>query len=832
MAALSLAALALTTSSCVEPARLTSIPDTSAYVGAIGLLVEDGRVTQVFGYDEPPPLDRVELPEAQDYLLFVYDRPVADLGLDLPLQLVDAQDPRAVGLPVASAAWALEIEGAARWVPLESRPRAVEDLRLRGVTTQSCAELGGCFLTEAARDRLQCAFDCADQIDFDVRVPELPRLDVSTPCRGGWVTRDDAWALDPLLSDVADEVLVRRCAAPPDAACPGPQAQLGLEDRCAPLSACEASARRARIPAGVPVVYVPEPISGGPQGPAAESLAQADAAAEPGAYAVLGPGTWELDAAPQNLAGVLGACAADTTVRLGQPWSGGVLEDLRLVPEASSWAGLRLARVEVTLPSGRGFSAPDARFDQVWFRGDEAPVSPAVIELGGQAALERGRVDGAAAISIAPGATVTLRDVRIQPTLAGVVLDVRGEVQATDVAIEGPEAWTVAVRASGSLRATGLSLVGSAPPVAASLRVEGQAELVASRLEQADVLVHGEDGELVLRDSSATPGVASSVGTIRAERGARLELAQVVTERVRVELVEARGRVSDVVSKGQALLRVDPRTPEEDEDPPRFVALVADGSTLTAERVAFVDTPSAVAGRRAFSARLADVVVSRPNCEPFAFGPGPFREGLDQQLRQRRRCNVIIYPGEYAYPHPAEDYMRRFEVELDGVWVRSAGLAGPFRNELQVVGAGRFVARDIRFVRTTSRGLFIQGDVDFDVRRTRFENAGIQGACFFPGYRLEPTPDFGVGARDPSGVLAGARADGMDVGYYQLVGPDVEPDVEITDLTVRDATRGIVRARADDRSLAVPLDLEAFLIRNALVDVGDLQGPTVNPSCD
>jgi hypothetical protein len=463
---------------------------------------------------------------------------------------------------------------------------------------------------------------------------------------------------------------------------------------------------------------------------------------------------------------------------------------------------------------------------------------PPVLGLQGETTLERVALTGDAEINVPPMARAEARDVRISGFTGGGHVFVRGELDAEDWVVEGV-APRVTVDGDGRLVGRGVALLATpdSPPVSFTVGGRaGAAELEAARLRNVGVLVNRA---LTLRDValSSDAGRAPDVVTVLGsstpgDPRARIELSRVTAERTAFRLRAAVADFVDFAAKGEELLRVDPRTPEEVDVVSRYVGIVADTSSVTLTRTAFVDVPAVLAGRRAFSATVVDALVSRTACEPFAFGPGPIRQGLDQVLRGGRPCENLLYDADYPYPHPLAEYAERFAVKLERVWVRSAGLAGPFRNELQVVGDGALDVDDLNFTRTTSRGLLVQGPVALDVRRAVFAEPGIQGACFFPAVRLEPTMGVGVGPSDPTGILDGVLSDGMDVGFAQLLGVDIEPDLVVRNYVVRGAEQGIFRARASDRTFAVPFDIEDFLVRNALVDVDDLQGATPNESCD
>lgn len=835
----------LAVAACTSPLTLEDVPDVSTRESAIMVVTREGAVARVVGYDPPPPLDQVAARDGETIHAFLYDRPLADLGLVMPLSLAAAGDERAVGLPAAAVELRLALGDDARWAPIDVRPRAIDELRLRGATVEICARLGGCFADAAAAERLDCDLACADRIAFEVRPPRLPRLDATAACRAGWRAEERALDLDPLLAEVGTRVDVRLCSPPPDVECSPGTHQPALALECSALAACGAAAQAARLPQSGPVAYVPSAQSGGPAGPAFPSLLAAVAGVEAGTTIALGPGAWTLGAGGAGLA-LVGRCPEQTVVEVAAGDGGSNVEGLsvsgltlRLAPTAGAPLRARdwtAAQTRVVLTAAGRLVVEGGRLEGV--RVETEAGAEAIVELSGAAEVrsaDLARVD----LVIADRASVRMDDVRVRARAEATALDVRGRLDASDLLVARGGPFAARVGPGAELVGRGLAMLGEAvvrpdrTEGAARLDVEGQVQLAASRLENVDVRAEGASAGLALDDSTVLRRRSRDAGLVRVDAGGAVELTRVAVERTRVVGRGAEVVVRDLVAWGDEIVRVDPRTPEELDLGTPFVALVVDGGSLDLERAAFSDVPAAVAGRRAFDARLVDLTVSRSTCEPFAFGPGPVRRGLDLGLRDGRRCEGVLYPQSYGYPHAPEDYLASFSVRLDGVWARSAGLAGPFRNELQVVGTGRFSARDVRFVRTTSRGLLAQGDVRLDVERASFENPGVQGACFFPAIRLEPTPDLGFGAANPSGTLDRVRSLDMDVGYVQLVLPDVEPDVEIRGLTVQGARQGIVRARASDRTFGVPLDLGDFLVGNAFLDIeDDLQGPTPNQSCD
>jgi hypothetical protein len=840
MNARSIGALAGLVVACAETVALDAPPDTSGYVSAILVVARGGAVDRVLGYRTVPAFDRLTYAEDETLHLFLYAQPLDGLGLTVPagdgpvveLEIVGADDPPAVGLPAAASELVLLTDGEpVRWSPLDARPQPIDELLLRGFTAGTCAELGGCFLDEAARDRLACSPDCADRVAFEVAPPALPRLAPEAPCRDGWFPEDARWSVDAQLAEVATELRVRACAPPVARACAESEYQPALSVACVPLATCTEAAQLAALPDDTPIAYVPTALPGGPAGNVFDTLAGAAAALGEGGAVVVGPGEYVLpDASAPGLV-VVGRCPAETTLTGSGPLPTGLTLRRVFVDRAGLGDGWRVESSRVRLVPQSQPGPEDLQLRDVRLEVASGVTSAATVFLWGQVRALRVDVGPGVDWRVVEGADAELTDVRFRGADRSAALVVAGAARARDVVADFEEApGPVRVGSGGRLDAEGLAVRGAEPGT--GLIIDGEATVASLRLVDGDVWVRGPGGSLSLRDAAISSDVPGVPSVVRVTDGASLVLERVTAERTGFRLSGAAASFVDFAAKGDELLRVDPRTPEEVDVVTRYVGIVADSSSVALTRAAFVDVPAVLAGRRTFAAAAVDLLVSRPTCEPFAFGPGPVREGLDQDVRDSRPCENLLYDADYPYPHPPPAYDDRFAVKLERVWVRSAGLAGPFRNELQVVGAGTLDVDDLRFVRTTSRGLLVQGPVALDVRRAVFAEPGIQGACFFPAVRLEPTSGFGVGPSDPTGILEGVLSDGMDVGFAQLIGADVEPDLAIRDYVVRGAEQGIFRARATDRTFAVPFAIEDFLVRNALVDVDVLQGATPNESCD
>lgn len=824
----------LAMSACVQPLTLEPPPETPAYASAVGVVVRNQVVVRALGYGDPPPLDRIVLEPDQELYLFFFDRDLESLGLELPLRVAASGDPQAVPLPAAQLGLGLEIGSTARWVTLDGRPGVVDDLRLRGVTAISCAERGGCFPTAADRERLQCAFDCAERIAFEVAPPTLPDLGAERSCRAGWSSADRSFELDPLLEDLTDRVRVRTCGLPVSDDCGTDAMQAALDEACRPLAECSAVSQLSALPAGAPVVYVPAAVAGGPEGLVFASVAAADAGALADAVVVLGAGRFTVPPALDRVAALVGRCPAETA-----------LDFAGAIP-----SGLDIARVRLEPPPG-GLIAGPIRSSRIALRGalsvsgtrledvridGAAPVEAVVASLGDGAALERVMITEGVSLRIDDEAEVSFREVRLSARPGSAPLRVEGALDATDFALTVTAPTRISVEEGGRWDGRGVDL-GSAPGARLEdetvVEVEGTLELRESRMRGAELDVVGGEAELRFEDGGIGEPTRFRTVALRARDGASVWLRRVASERATMWVRRGTAELADWIATGDPLERVDPRDGLEIDVGTDFVALKTEDARVSVDRAVFVDAPSVLAARPGSDVTLRDVVVSRSRCEPFALGPGPVRAGLDLDVRDARRCQRMLYPaGEYDYPHPPEEYGQPLRAELQRVWVRSAGLAEPFRTELQAAGTVELDVEDLRFLRTTSRGLLMQGDVRFDVRRAIFENPGVQGACFFPAVRLEPTPDLGFGPRAPTGALDGILSDGMDVGLIELLGADFEPRFTVRNMTIRDAFRGIVRARASDRTFAVPIDLADFVVANVFVDVESLQGATANESCD
>ncbi len=847
------AAVALT--GCTSLVELEGTPDTSSVRGGIAVLVRDGEVRKLIGYEAAPELDRLVLRKGDLLYMLLYPSPLNELGLELPLTQAFPSDPRSVALPVASEEVQLVEQGdTLRWVGLTERPAVLEDLRVRGVTPELCASGGGCFEDEAARERLQCDFGCPDAIAFEVETPELPRLSDLEACPSGWVRTDESYPLDGRLADAGLRAIAfRSCRARPSLGCNLDSRQVG--ETCQPLSDCAIEAQLAALRPGAPIAYVPNAPPGGPPGDAFETLSEAVSEASATTNIAVGPGVYALpEVLPEGVV-IVGRCSAETTLTMGpvHQAGGGEVMGVRLsaAPSttlAGSWI-LRAVRLQIFAGRELTIESKAELFLRSGRIHSEVPGPPGRYIVEGRGRLESSHLSGSVEVEVRPEARLELSDVRVEVAGAGTPLTNAGRLTVERTVISdvgGAQAPLVRQIESGRMAAFGLE-ADSQREGGFSFELAGTSSLAGAFLSLPGIRVAGEGSRLFLDDVDLFHSKEDTVDpALVVSDGAELSASRLRWFREPIVADHGAIVIRDSVAKGDPLEVVDAGDFFELGEVRRYVPLLVDGGSASVERTAFVDSASAVQGRRSrltaleegefgFEIELEDVVVSRSVCEPFVFGPGPYRQGRDETIKVERPCTPAFFNARYPYPHDAEPgvYADPYRVRMSRVWARSAGVAQPMRNEISVVGRGVFEATDVRFLRATARGLLMMGDVRFDLQRLSFEDAGVQGACFFPALRLEPTPNTGeIQPADPYGRIDGFRSLDMDVGFMQLLGRDVEPPITLERYLVENASLGILRALPEEKTVEVPIPIDRFIVDNALVDVEVLQGATPNENCD
>ncbi len=784
--------------------------------GATVLVVLQGSKSRIFAYPDVPLFERITVAADARVYAFVYRQGLAELGLDEgPVRAPPPDEGRP--LPPTDRRLVLRNEGsgARRWVFVDTRPAEVDRVRLPGLTSGRCAEVGGCYLGEQAWGRRDCALDCAAAVQVDPRPPRIPRPAVGQGCPERFLAQRVTVPMPGGLGLQEEPVFARTCRALPDQDCGDGGFQRAGDPACQPLASCSepdfAAVLRSVVADGT-VWFVGSPPEGAPPGTAVADLPEALERARDGDVLALWDGahTWPAQAPPAPAVHVVGRCpsSVDLSVPAG-------------VTEGDAQVYRTTVRLEGT--------------DRVFpFRRLESSVL---------------RIDGPSRVDVPAGRMVQFRDAKVLGPGASVRVSGRLNLDGVDWSEPGLD-----VLEDGQVEGVDLRL----RPSGAWVRVLGGRLRVVQSTSRARMSVSG--GVLVGRQShwdGSELGEAPSIEVSAGEADVRdggfegsgpwIRIFEEGTGRVRNSWSEggtpwvfrvSGGRldVSEMlffdggIRVDRGFVRVEDTTSSRSQSAFLFV----EDGTVEASRALRLDHGVVVSLRGEGTLELEDAairVLRSSCCEPFIVGPVPRRSASER--RRRRMRDLECVPGDENVELPNARYLEPWTVRFDRVWVEDLGEAEPLKSVIRTVGTGRLTLRDVFYPRTPGRGLLVQGPIDFRLERVVFRQS-LLGSCFFPGLRLEPARQSSVEpAEYYRGTIEGLSISDMPVGLHVQVGPSSAPDVEVSDLRVERVAVGLSHVRAGRKDQFVPPDPLQWQVRAVYRQVGDaVFAASPNLTCD
>ncbi|MEQ9503343.1 MAG: right-handed parallel beta-helix repeat-containing protein [Deltaproteobacteria bacterium] len=352
-------------------------PDEGTRSMLLGLALPAGGVrVEAFAWPDERP-GQLGIATNTDISVLFYTATLDELGIR-PGPVTDARgemNNRRLPLPDQAFAATVLASGLGTWEPRNTIDDELASFRIAGGSVATCAEAGGCFVSEADVAAGSCAATCPEPTRPDPPgTPMPPEAPDFGTCPDGWQTVD------------VDGIAACR---PPARDCVGNQF-IG-DVTCGDVgAACDASGWPVVVPNDRPVRYVDATVAPGGAG-TREDPHDTIAAAIDGAPAsvaiALKRGT-HVDPARtfSGLVQFVGGCAEETTIQLGGPWAitGAASElgfaDVTIGRGTITANAAKLTAERTIFTGGGGIRAPhvtgtDVTFDRVVF---DAPLGVAV----------------------------------------------------------------------------------------------------------------------------------------------------------------------------------------------------------------------------------------------------------------------------------------------------------------------------------------------------------------------------------------------------------------------------------------------------------------------
>lgn len=780
------------------------------------LVTLDPEGARVDAYAGPVTLDAIRFPAEARLFAFYYPRTLTELALE-PGVVPQAGEGPSREIPPADLELELVEGDPWTWLELGPRPIELDAVRLPGTTPGGCAAAGGCYLNEQALELQQCTLACQDQISVQPAEPAVPRITGISSCPPGW---QPSSALQVPFPDLVErEPITFPSCVPPDRvpSCTAAEYQPASASDCRTAALCDDGAWFADLTAfadGHPIRYVGTRPEGAPAGEEVATLSAALSASGTQDVVAVPDGEYSFGPGVAHGAVIVGRCPERTVLTFDGPAE---------LPPA-----LTVARATLRL-AGTGIYPLSGTLEI--FNGYVVPVGGPVVSMaGGTFRVTDGALGAAgAAVNVTGEGTFELDSVEWKTP----ALTLMGSVRLSDVRTTGLDTRWIDV-SGPQLRVE-----------QAILAVPVETESDDARLSHA--VFRREDGVAARGRLEVTGGAArlEDSGFAAAVQpmvlsGGRLELRHVWSVGgggwaidVREGDLDAEDLYVDddglrVDDGGQATVR-DWIAEDSGE-----AAVLMMGGEATIDRVLWTNHSTAITLRQSFDFTLRDAWVQTKelrSCEPFVIGPAPRRSERERRERLGYDC---VFEGSSFEP-PEAEYELPWSATIERMFVRDRGGPGALKSAMRAVGNGALVVRDVDYPRVPGRGLLVQGPVQVDLRSLWFRNAALNGACVYPGLRMEPAR---VSSRRldefPSGTVDGLRVDNMPVGIHFQVGAEVNPDVTFRNILIDDVRVGVVHVVAGDGDVFAEPQPERWLVRASYtnLDGGLVFAASPNPPCD